>query len=297
MEHTKTKFLMGTDITITLFWEENPNEDIEHVFEIFRDLEKEFSRFTSDSRLSILNKERSWEVSETFIDIIKKCKEIFTDTDGYFNPLINVSNLWYSQDFHSKKFEKKVSEVNVELKKIEISWNKIFLQENQNLDLWGIVKWYGVDKARIYLDKQWHKNYIIDAGGDMYTAWLSETWEKIVVGIDSPFTQDNIFATLEVGNIAIATSGNYKRKWTIDNQVYNHIINPMNASNNNEIISITLITETCYLGDAYATACIAMGKEKTVEFLKKHHIDGIIICTDQTVYITEWMKKYNLQIL
>ncbi|MEI6119398.1 MAG: FAD:protein FMN transferase [bacterium] len=95
----------------------------------------------------------------------------------------------------------------------------------------------------------------------------------MVVGIDSPFIQDNIFATLEVENTAIATSGNYKRKWTIDNQVYTHIINPMNSENNNEIISITLITETCYLGDAYATACIAMGKDKTVEFLKKHRIE------------------------
>jgi len=297
MEHTKTKFLMWTDVTITIFWEENPNEDIEQVFEIFRDLEKEFSRFTSDSDLSILNRERRWEVSDTFIDVMKKCKEIYTDTDGYFNPLINVSNLWYSQDFHSKKFEKKISEVNLEVENIEVRWNTISLQQGQNLDLGGIVKWYGVDKARVYLEKKWYKNYIIDAGGDIYTAWLNEAWGKIVVGIDSPFIQDNIFATLEIGNTAIATSGNYKRKWTIDDQVYTHIINPMNSENNNEIISITLITDTCYLGDAYATACIAMGKEKTVEFLKKHRIDGIIICTDTTTYVTEWMKTYNLEII
>jgi thiamine biosynthesis lipoprotein ApbE len=53
------------------------------------------------------------------------------------------------------------------------------------------------------------------------------------VGIDSPFIKDQIFATLELENKAIATSGIYKRKWNIDlgpnngNKEFNHIINPI----------------------------------------------------------------------
>ncbi|MEI8253017.1 MAG: FAD:protein FMN transferase [bacterium] len=84
------------------------------------------------------------------------------------------------------------------------------------------------------------------------------------MGIDSPFIKDLIFATLELENKAIATSGIYKRKWNINlgseigNKEYNHIINPISEINNNEIISITLISDNCYLVDAYATACIAM---------------------------------------
>lgn len=294
MEYSKTKFLMWTEVTVTIFWEKDSNEDIEGVFEIFRNLEEEFSRFRSESSLNNINNKRSWEVSETFIDILKKCKEIYSDTDGYFNPLINVSNLWYSKDFHSKQFEKKESEVNLEFEKIEISWNKINLKEWQNLDLGWIVKWYTVDKAREYLDKQWYKNYIVDAWGDIYTAWSNEEWGKIVVGIDSPFISNNIFATIEVENTAIATSGNYKRKWIIDNKEYTHIINPLTSNNNNEIISITLLTKNCYLGDAYATACIAMWVEKTLVFLEKYSIDGVIICTDKKTYMTEWMKQYNI---
>jgi thiamine biosynthesis lipoprotein len=61
----------------------------------------------------------------------------------------------------------------------------------------------------------------------------------------------------------------------------------MTETNNNEIISITLLSDDCYLGDAYATACIAMGIEKTLEFLKKHRIDGVIICSNKKTYITE----------
>jgi len=297
MEHSKTKFLMGTDITITIFWKKDPNRDIEKVFDIFHNLEEEFSRFKSESSLSILNKKRTWEVSDTFINVLNKCKEIYSDTDFYFNPLINVRQLGYSNDFHSNEFKKEDSDlqVNLELEKVEIKGNTVSLQEGQNVDLWGIVKWYGVDKAKEHLDQAWYENYIVDAWGDIFTRWKNKEGGKIVVGIDSPYTRDSIFATIEVENTAIATSGNYKRKRTIENQEYTHIINPINSSNNKEIISITLVGDNCYLVDAYATACIAMGLEKTLEFIKKSHLDGVIMCNDKKVYTTQWMKKYNLQ--
>ena len=299
MEHFKTKKLMGTEITITIFSEKNPNQDIEKIFDIFHDLEEEFSRFKSESCLSVLNKKRTGEVSDTFIDVFNKCKELYADTDFYFNPLINVRQLGYSNDFHSKQFKKEDTKlhVNLQLEKVEIQRNSVSLYEGQNLDLGGIVKWYGVDKAKEYLDTTWYKNYIIDAWGDIYTAGKNETGGKIVVGIDSPYTKGNVFATIDVEDIAIATSGNYKRKRTIEDEEYNHIINPITSNNNNEIISITLIADTCYLADAYATACIAMGLEKTLEFLKKNHLEGVIMCSNKKVYTTQWMKTYNLKII
>jgi len=102
-----------------------------------------------------------------------------------------------------------------------------------------------------------------------------------------------LFATVELENTAIATSGTYKRKWTIDNQEYTHIINPLSSTNNMEISSITLIAEHCYLADAYATACIAMGVEKSLDFLKKKKIDGMIICADKKIYTTKPIFIYR----
>lgn len=298
MEYSKTEKIMGTDVTLTIFWEKHNGEDIERVFGLFCILEEEFSRFKAESILSQLNTKRSLGVSDKFIDVLSKCKDIYSDTDFYFNPLINLNQLGYSKDFHSKEFKKEELETraNLDLEAIKIIGNKVALQEWQYLDLGGIVKWYAVDAAKEYLNEKWYNNYIIDAGGDIFTAGVNEQWGKIVVGIDSPFIPWNIFATIEVENTAIATSGNYRRKWKIEDQEYNHIINPLTWANNNEIVSITLITKNCYLGDAYATACIAMWVEKTLAFLKKNHLDGVIICADKKVY-TLGMEKYNLQII
>ncbi len=305
MIYNKSKKIMWTEITITIFWTDNSNQDIENIFAIFYSLELEFSRFLWDSSLSKLNIHRKLEVSDIFIDVLKKSKQIYTDTNWYFNPLINLKQLWYSSDFYINNFKQEDTdtEVNLDFDKLEIIWNKVSLQPWQNLDLWGIVKWCAVDIAKEYLDNKWYKNYIVDAWGDIFTSWSNENWWKIIVGIDSPFIKDQIFATLELENKAIATSGIYKRKWNIDlgpnngNKEFNHIINPISWINNNEIISITLISDHCYLVDWYATACIAMWKQQTLNFLDKNNIDWIIICTDQTIHITDWMKKYNINTL
>jgi FAD:protein FMN transferase len=58
--------------------------------------------------------------------------------------------------------------------------------------------------------------------------------------------------------MAVSTSGTYKRRWSIDNDYYHHILSPETNSNNNEIISLTIVSDKCYIVDAYATACIAM---------------------------------------
>jgi hypothetical protein len=61
-------FLMGTDIDITVFWDTDCSQDIEGIFDLFKALEIEFSRFLEESSLSFLNKKKSAEVSNTFIE-------------------------------------------------------------------------------------------------------------------------------------------------------------------------------------------------------------------------------------
>lgn len=223
---------------------------------------------------------------------------MYKDSHGYFNPLINLAHIWYSKSFDLNQFIKEEQDdINIDFDTVQIEGNTVTLQENQILDLWWIVKWYAVDLARKQLDKKWYTDYIINAWWDIYCAGHTETGQKMLVGIDSPTTPDILIATVELHNTAIATSGNYKRKRTIDNTEYTHIVNPLTGENNREINSITLIADDCYIADAYATVCIAMWLEKALPFLKEKHIEWLIVCADGNIYQTDWMHRYNLQVL
>ena len=308
MEIIKQKFLMWTDIEI-IITTPNPSllrrgiieVDLEKSFDIFSSMEKEFSRFDGNSILSKLNKNKTLEVSKDFIEVLKLSKEIYKKTNWYFNPLINISNIWYDKSFekispHSVSPKgREVTQYNLNFEKI--SWSTdgfsplIKLEPNQNLDLWWIVKWYAVDKVKNFLGNKNYNYFIINAGWDIYVS------KKSTIAIDSPKNNWDIFALVDLENCSISTSGTYKRKWKIEDKNYHHILNPLNNLNNNEIKSISLILEKCYLTDSYATACIAMWIEKSLDFLKTENIDWIIIWEDDKVYKVWDLEKYVFEMI
>ena len=327
MELIKTKFLMWTDIEIILNNDsKNKQEleyDIEKAFDIFSKFEKEFSRFDEKSGLSKLNKNRTLQVSDNFIEVLKLSKEIYKITNWYFNPLVNVSSIWYNKSFEKiclsqpfpprekgesrfkstnifflyKNFIDKFSPIPEEEKKgklnleqIQIIWNKVILNKDQNLDLGWIVKWWTADKVKDFLKNKWYKDFIVNAGWDIVV------WEvKSTIAINSPFNKEDIFALLDLQNCSISTSGTYKRKWEINWKKFNHILNPKNNKNNNEIVSISIIWEKCYITDSLATACIAMWLEKTKDFLENQELDAIIILENWDYEIVWDLKKYNFE--
>lgn len=297
MQYTKSQFLMWTDVTINVNSINNPSEYIYNSFSIFYSLEKEFSRFLDSSELFLLNNSKEMKVSSRFIDIFNISKSLNDDTNHYFNPLVNLSNIGYSSDFWKGLFEKKWDTQNLDLNTILVIWDFISLNKEQNLDFWWFVKWYAVDMVSKYLVDNWFNDFIINAGWDIYIWWDNQYWKTPVVAIDSPFNPAYIFATLELSNQAISTSWTYKRNWKINDKWYHHIIDPITKENNYEIVSVSIIHEKCYIADAYATACIAMWIEKSIQFLSQKNIDWVIIWSDGKVYEIWNMSEYNLEII
>ena len=295
----KIQFLMWTEVEITIFSDSSKkkiSKDIEKAFDIFSKLEKIFSRFNKDSHLSQLNKYKTLEVNDLFLDVLLFSKKIYKKTGFFFNPLVDISGIWYSSTFKEGIFKKIYLGNNLELENIIIIWNKVRLQFNQNLDFGWIVKWYTVDKVSSFLRKEGYSNFIVNAWGDIFVSW-NVSWEKITVAIDSPFVPGDIFALLEIENMALSTSGTYKRNWEIGDESFHHIVTPKNGTNNNEIVSISLLTEKCVLSDVYATACIAMWIDKALQFLTEQKVDGIIIWSDKKVHISGNLEKYNFDVI
>ena len=94
------------------------------------------------------------------------------------------------------------------------------------------------------------------------------------VGIENPNFDDSqsYNNTLVLNNQAMATSGTY-RKFKIDKNGnrYAHIINTKTGyPSRTNILSVSVIAETCMMADGYATAFQAMGVEKVDYFMAKH---------------------------
>lgn len=261
------------------------------------EFENEFSRFRDNSMLNKLNRGKYITVSNRFLDILAKSINIYRFTNNYFNPLLNLKNIWYSNNFTDNSFKIVKEEMDLNLDEIKIKWNDIYLKSDQNLDFGWIAKWYLVDELSRKLEEFWYNNYIVNAWWDIYMRWINDEGNKWGIGIENPYGDGYIWI-IELSNFSISTSGSYKRHWTIEWKNYHHIVNPINLENETSLVWITIIAPKCYISDTLATAIFCMWIEKWKEFMIKNWIDWILFGKNKDIFLTpNFRQKYSFTYL
>lgn len=272
MEYKRSRHMMWTDIEVIIISFDNDCEKIlDIIFSFLNWFEQEFSRFLPHSPLSILNLEKKFQVPERFLNLLKLSILFNRDTNGYFNPLSDISTKWYSKDFSWWVFEKSGNIQNLDLSAIVIDWNNITLRKDQNLDFSWIAKWFAADLAGDILYSFWIDNYLINVWWDIFAKWLNGDNSKWVIWIEDPFS-DKLLWQVEISDSALATSGSYKRKWTIWNENHHHILNTKTLDNSNEFISVTVSAETWAQADAYTKAAFNMSASEIENLVKAKEI-------------------------
>lgn len=121
------------------------------------------------------------------------------------------------------------------------------------------------------------------------------------MGIESPESDleaRSFEATVKLKNVGMASSGNY-RKFRIDSasgKKYVHTLNPLTGSAEmSNVTSATVIAPTCGEADAYATALMALGFERSQKLLGElPQIEAYITYADSlnphNVFITQGFK-------
>ncbi len=74
-------------------------------------------------------------------------------------------------------------------------------------------------------------------------------------------------AILKFSNRSLATSGNYRKFYELDGKKYAHSLDPKTGFPvTHSLLSTTVIAPTAGEADAYATAFMVLGVEKTLKF-------------------------------
>lgn len=279
-EYSFSALWTGCLISVINENDENLNKIINNCYNKTLSFEQEFSRFRTDSVLSKLNKEKRLKVSEDFLSLVYKSREIYKLTNAYFNPLIDVRKIWYINDFDKKEFRKLEINEDLSFDKVKNYWDELEIWENMNLDFWSIAKWFLAQKLSDYLTEKWYKNNLVNLWWDIYASWLNLEWKKWQIAISSPFLENENIDIIEISNESISTSWIYKRKWKIDWKKYHHIRNPFSSKTQNEIVSASIIHQFWYMTDWLATWVIAMWKQKAIDFCKNSNIKFMFIFND-----------------
>jgi thiamine biosynthesis lipoprotein len=171
------------------------------------------------------------------------------------------------------------------------------------LDFNAIAQGYSVDVLASYLQNKCITDYLVELGGEVKAEGKKSDKEFWRIGIDQPneiTTEDRpLKAVVSLHNKAMATSGNYRRFYEEEGQKHAHIIDPHTGfPAKHNLLSATVIADDCTTADAYATAFMVMGLERSKQFLlenKNLNLEVYFIYDEQGVwktYTSETLKKW-----
>jgi thiamine biosynthesis lipoprotein len=171
-----------------------------------------------------------------------------------------------------------------------------------NLDFNAIAQGYSVDIISDFFNSKGIKSFLVEIGGEVRVKGDKQgvLWR---IGIDRPVDDNNLpgndlQAVISLKDRSLATSGNY-RKFYVENGIkYSHTIDPRTGyPARNQLLSATIVANDCATADGIATACMVIGKEKTIEFLGFHpEFDAFLVYSDDSgnyqTWTTENLKRF-----
>jgi thiamine biosynthesis lipoprotein len=141
------------------------------------------------------------------------------------------------------------------------------------LDLGGVAKGLAVDLAASALRE--YRNFVVDAGGDLFLSGLNPDDQLWKVGIRHPRRPGETLAMLRVSDRAVCTSGDYERRSTTDG--HSHLMDARTARPALATASATVLAPTALVADAFATAAFVLGPSDGIQFLTDHGVEGLVV--------------------
>ena len=256
---------------------------------IFHEIDISLSVWNKNSTISEFNRTDSMAVSDPiFLAVFFRGREIADLTQGAFQPMIMpIVRAWgFGPDGVHPKGDLNTDSlmvlVNTPLKisagdtLAESEKPTYFISKlnGQELDVNGIAKGYTVDMLGAFLKERGIVNFMIEVGGEILVNGVNNKGEIWHIGIDKPVDPEEnreLLAVAEINNRAVATSGSYRKFYENNGKRYSHTIDPSTGKPvDHNLLSTTVLAANCANADAFATAFMVMGVEKSKQFIANH---------------------------
>lgn len=245
-----------------------------------------FSTFNDESIISKINRNEPVKLNQMFIEVFDLAKTVSKDTHGAFDitvaPLVNVWGFGFKSGTPPTKAVIDSLRHLTGYEKVKLIGSTVRKQDPRiMLDCSAIAKGYGSDVVAQYLRSQDVENFMIEIGGEIVVQGNSDKRLPWKIGVtkptdDSTQVNNELQTVLNVTNTAMATSGNYRRFYYKNGKKYAHTIDPKTGYPvQHNILSATVLANTCAKADAYATSFMVLGLEKTQQVLQ-HHPDLMV---------------------
>ena len=263
---------------------ENYKSQIDNLLHL---VDNSLSTWKENSLISRINRGEKVKVDKMFSDVFYAAEKVYLESDSLFDcSIAPLTNYWgfgpenVSLVVDSFEVSRRLKLVNYS--RLKIINDSLLLPIGMQLDYNSIAQGYSVDVISDYLFSKGVSDYLVEIGGELTARGVNPDGEYWTIGIKKPQEEmdisDRFQFIISLENTSLATSGNY-RKFRIDpitGERYVHIINPLTgAALSNNILSASVISDSCIEADAWATSLMVMNPINALDIINE--IDGIEI--------------------
>ena len=274
--------VFGTFYSITYQHDDDLQQQIETALQ---QVDSEFSMFNEQSTVAAINRGEQPPRSPMFNEVYELARQVTADTDGAFD--ITVAPLVNAWGFGFKNEQLPTPQ----------QVDSLLLVRSQ-LDFSAIAKGYGCDVVARTLATQGVRNYMVEIGGEVVTHGSNPQGRQWRIGVTKPAddtlaTEGSLQAVLNVDDVAMATSGNYRNFYYQGDRKLAHTIDPRTGYPvQHDLLSATVFAPTCAQADAYATAFMVLGTDEAKAVLKRHpEMKAYFISSDSLGGMAVWHSE------
>lgn len=288
-DYTLSGTAQGTTYNIK-YWGDSLSNFQDGIDSLLQELDSSLSTYLPGSIISQVNSQKSTVVDRFFNNVFTRSVEINQITHGAFDPsIMPLVQAWGFGPEEAPQIDTTLvdslralvglSRFGIYFSMWKNEWNmksdtSYVMKTNPRaqLDFNGIAQGYSVDILSYYLEEQGVQNYMIELGGEIKASGKKADGQWWKIGIDKPEEHAKkrlLQATIALKDRSIATSGSYRKFYELNGVKYSHTIDPSTGYPvTHSLLSVSVITYDCMSADAYATAFLVMGLEKSKHFLE-----------------------------
>ena len=295
---------MGSELRLTTFTadEAAAQRAFDEVFREFERLDGLMSVWRPGSDVVRVNEAagvRAVPASSEVREALRTARQISEWTGGKFDVTFGaLSDLWkFDHDQDNSIPDPAAIRARLPLidyRQIEIDdgAGTVFLRrKGMRIHLGGIGKGYAVDRAVKTMRRAGLRDFLIQAGGDLYAGGLKEgrPWR---LGINDPRgPAGRSFATLDLSDGTFSTSGDYARSFVKDGVRYHHILDPATGQPARLCRSVTIVADSPLLADGLSTGVFLLGPERGMALIERlPDVEGVIVSASNEVLVSSGLR-------
>ena len=246
------------------------------------------STYIIDSEISRFNQIGShvpFELSMDNVKMLSLANELFQLSSGKFDitvgPLVNLWGFGPSEERQILPSQVEIDEARerVGMEKLNFRGNHLTKTVDSYIDFSAIAKGFGVDQIALILDQHKLADYLVEIGGEIRAKGQNHRGKPWRIAVEKPDVFQRIpFKAIDVVNLGMATSGDYRNYFEIDGVRFSHTIDPTTGRPiTHNVASVTVLAQTTAMADGYATAINVMGADAGLAMAERQQLAVLVI--------------------